>query len=431
MVDGKELNKILSVLPNPKNKEDMVYYHLFDNVEATAKELVRVSDLSIGGFRNMVKDNPRIIRLRLVNKIAIYGLGEQYREQLELFLKQAIENKERIEQNKADQEKRAKEESSTEDEKLAIFKEMLKDKNVLLVEGGNYILNIKEIRENYPYVYGLILDEPEQTIQGLEVVMFELGLGEYIRATFKNLDAMQNLKVENYRTEPLGKTICSEVKIESISGIRSLVTNARFECPSCGTIISVLQTQKKFKEPSRCSCGRRGGFKEISKDMVDAAILTVSDINPRSDIPVNKDINCFVKEDLLKQGVIEKLTPGNNIRVVGIFKEIQIEAKAGGHLTRFDWAIEVLGIEEFEVVPGIHKNTWKVKSKSSGKTIADYTGQGKKPRSVNVLGVRYARSEALKRKAKKILRDESASFRHDKDRDTLQRIKLTEESLDW
>jgi len=33
--------------------------------------------------------------------------------------------------------------------------------------------------------------------------------------------------------------------------------------------------------------------------------------------------------------------------------------------------------EEFEVVPGIHKNTWKVKSKSSGKTIADYTGQGK------------------------------------------------------
>ena len=44
------------------------------------------------------------------------------------------------------------------------------------------------------------------------------------------------------------------------------IKSAKFECPSCGAIISVLQIEEKFKEPSRCSCGRRGGFHLLSKE---------------------------------------------------------------------------------------------------------------------------------------------------------------------
>jgi len=43
------------------------------------------------------------------------------------------------------------------------------------------------------------------------------------------------------------------------------IKSAKFECPSCGTILSVLQLEEKFREPTRCSCGRRGGFRILSK----------------------------------------------------------------------------------------------------------------------------------------------------------------------
>ena len=87
----------------------------------------------------------------------------------------------------------------------------------------------------------------------------------------------QILLVRHIRSKHLGKMISIEGIVRQASEVRPLVTNAKFECPSCGTIISVLQIDKKFKEPSRCSCGRRGGFKEISKDMVDAQVLTIEE----------------------------------------------------------------------------------------------------------------------------------------------------------
>lgn len=53
------------------------------------------------------------------------------------------------------------------------------------------------------------------------------------------------------------------------------VKGAEFECPSCGTIITVLQLDNKFREPTRCSCGRRGGFKVISKELVEAQDIKI------------------------------------------------------------------------------------------------------------------------------------------------------------
>ena len=56
------------------------------------------------------------------------------------------------------------------------------------------------------------------------------------------------------------------------------IKSAKFECPSCGTIISVLQVEKKFREPSRCSCGRRGLFKVISKETIEAQDIIIREL---------------------------------------------------------------------------------------------------------------------------------------------------------
>lgn len=53
------------------------------------------------------------------------------------------------------------------------------------------------------------------------------------------------------------------------------ITSALFECPSCGTIIRVKQQDRKLKEPTRCSCGRKGGFKMIDHDKAEGQDIYV------------------------------------------------------------------------------------------------------------------------------------------------------------
>jgi len=89
------------------------------------------------------------------------------------------------------------------------------------------------------------------------------------------------------------------------------------------------------------------------------------------------------------------------------------------------------GGDYFRVEQAKHKGTYKVRSNVTNRTVADYTSQGKKPATKKILGVKYATLDSIKRKIGKTLKDESSSFRHDKDRETLQRIKLHEKNLDW
>ncbi len=119
---------------------------------------------------------------------------------------------------------------------------------------------------------------------------------------------------------------------------------------NCGTVISVLQMEKKFREPSRCSCGRRGGFKLISKEMVDTQRLVIEE-SPESlsggEQP--KRINVFVKEDLVEPRMEEKTTPGARIKIIGVLKEVPVPLPTGGLSTRFELAVEannVIPLEE-------------------------------------------------------------------------------------
>jgi len=76
----------------------------------------------------------------------------------------------------------------------------------------------------------------------------------------------------------------------------------------------------------------------------------------------------------------------------------------------------------YKVVKAIYPRTWKVKNEQ-GETIADYTRPGRLPNTTNVLGVKYADLQYSKRKAEKILRKPEASYRWEKDKDVLERIK--------
>ena len=216
------------------------------------------------------------------------------------------------------------------------FKEDIKKgKNVLYVD----FMNLTEFSNK---LSDEILSNPDETLKLIEIAFEEFGLIKNIRIRMYNLPKSQDIKIRNIRSKHLNEMVVMEGIIRQASDVRPQVVNAKFECPSCGTVISLLQIEKKFREPSRCSCGRRGGFKLISKEMVDTQRIVIEEApESLSGGEQPKRINAFVKEDLVEPKMEEKTTPGSRIKIIGILKEVPVPLHTGGLSTRFELAIEV------------------------------------------------------------------------------------------
>ncbi|MFC1682457.1 minichromosome maintenance protein MCM [Nanoarchaeota archaeon] len=211
-----------------------------------------------------------------------------------------------------------------------------------LRKGNNVIyLDFMKLTEFSNTLSDEILLNPEETLRFVELAIEESGLVSDVRVRLYNLLKSSDVKIRNIRSRHLNEMIVLEGIIRQASDVRPQVVNAKFECPSCGTVISVLQMEKKFREPTRCSCGRRGGFKLISKEMVDTQRLVIEE-SPESlsggEQP--KRINVFVKEDLVEPRMEEKTTPGARVKVIGVLKEVPVPLSTGGLSTRFELAVE-------------------------------------------------------------------------------------------
>ena len=197
-----------------------------------------------------------------------------------------------------------------------------------------------------------LLHNPEEIFAILELALEETGLISNARVRIMDMPETQIVKIRNLRAKHLSKLITFIGVVRQTSDVRPRVVNAKFECPSCGTILSVLQIDNFFREPSRCGCGRKGGFKLISKDMVDAQRLVLEESSEHltgSEQP--RRMNVFLKEDLVDPSMEGRTTPGSKIQIVGILKEVPIPSKISGKLlTRFDIAVEANNVIPLEEV---------------------------------------------------------------------------------
>ena len=97
-----------------------------------------------------------------------------------------------------------------------------------------------------------------------------------------------------------------EGEVAQVDSIKPLCLSAKFECPSCGSVINVLQMDVKFREPRRCKCGRKGRFRVISKGLIDSQIILL------------KTDKIEVLPLLLDRGLVyNKIKAGDYIKVVG------------------------------------------------------------------------------------------------------------------
>ena len=202
-------------------------------------------------------------------------------------------------------------------------------------------INFEDLASNSPVLIEALIAQPEEVLQLLETALEDTGLIKNPKIRFNDLPKTQNVKIRTIRANHLNQLIYFEGLVRQASEVRPQVVNARFECPSCGTVISVLQIEKKFREPSRCSCGRKGQFRLLSKTMVDAQRLVIEE-SPENltggEQP--RRINVFLNEDLVEPYMEEKTTPGSKVRVLGILKEVPVPLPSGAISTRFDLAVE-------------------------------------------------------------------------------------------
>jgi replicative DNA helicase Mcm len=210
-------------------------------------------------------------------------------------------------------------------------------------------VDFMELSEQSPDLAERVIMKPDDTLKILEIALHEGDIVKDARIRFANIANTQNVKIRNIRARNLNTMIAIEGIVRQASEVRPKVSNARFECPACGTIHSVLQIDEKFREPSRCSCGRRGGFKELEKEMVDAQRLIIEESpDALSGGEQPKRMTVFLKEDLVDPRMEERTTPGSKVQVIGVLKEVPIPHKTGGIMTRFELAVEANNITPME-----------------------------------------------------------------------------------
>lgn len=200
-----------------------------------------------------------------------------------------------------------------------------------------------------PELCDALLEQPEEVMKAAELAIKEFdlpkGVGEF-KVRFFNLPNTQKLRIRDIRAKHIKRFITIEGMVRQKSDVRPQVTSARFECPSCGTTINVLQVDQKFKEPQKCGCGRKGKFRLLSKELVDAQHFVLEE-NPENleggEQP--KRLNIFLRRDLVSPMSDRKTNPGTAILVNGIVEELPIILRDGTQSTRFDLYIEANSFE--------------------------------------------------------------------------------------
>lgn len=87
------------------------------------------------------------------------------------------------------------------------------------------------------------------------------------------------------------------------------------------------------------------------------------------------------------------------------------------------------GGDFFVVEPAKHENTYKIKSKVTGRGVADITLRESEVDKKVIGGINYAVLDYQVFRIKKVLANEENQFRHKKDRETLQRIKIYKKKM--
>ncbi len=197
-----------------------------------------------------------------------------------------------------------------------------------------------------------LLENPDDVYKTAQLAIEKLHLqGDvknfYVR--FMNLPASATISIRDIRSKHLGRLIQVEGVVRQKGNVRPHVTSAKFECPSCGNIMNIIQVEQKFKEPTQCGCGRKGGFRLLSKELEDVQKIVLEEPTEQLDGGEQaKRFNLLLRNDLVSPLGEKKTNPGSRVIVTGVVHEIPINLHSGGKSIEFDLMLEGNHVEPVE-----------------------------------------------------------------------------------
>jgi len=221
----------------------------------------------------------------------------------------------------------------------------LKGDKHIVVDFNDIIAFSPEIAEN-------LIEDTDESFKAASIGIEQISSVQNpanIKVRIKNLPKSQKVEIRDLRSMHLNKFLCIEGVVRQKSDVRPQAISCRFECPSCGAIIPVLQLDTKFKEPSQCGCGRKGKFKMLSKELIDVQRIRFEESLESLDGGQQpKRIDALLKDDLVSPLSDNKTHPGTKLLLNGILKEIPIVTRTGKQTTRFDFIFEVNYIQTLD-----------------------------------------------------------------------------------
>ncbi len=265
------------------------------------------------------------------------------------------------------------------------YKARLKDN---LRKGNNFLeLDFEDLSKHNLDLANLLLDgPPEEIIKAAELAISDLNdKKEEIQVLFYNFPE-STLVPLNEISDQLDRFLTFEGYVMKPSDIFLKCKSAKFECPACGQILSVLMIDHVWKEPSRCGCGRKGKFHLLSKKLIRfqrMELLEAMDKVP--DKPrklIKKQI--FIAENLTRKDINEQLQPGQKVKIYGYLKLEEIRRGRGNiKSNEFKTSIEANNIIPIEQSWGAiklnSKQIKKIKDMAKNKNLLDEFAQSLAP----------------------------------------------------
>ena len=220
--------------------------------------------------------------------------------------------------------------------------------HVLNTDEKSIVLSYTELDKFEPTICDFLLNSPSRAMDLFRHAISRISIveDEVPKIRFTDFPEDKIVRIRDIRAKHLGKLVAIRGLIRQTSDVRPVATLATYECPSCGTQIDVVQNETTLKEPSMCSCGRKGKFKLVAKKLVDTQRIVIEE-SPEtlSSEAQPRRLSVFLTKDLVEPHIEKKTAPGSRVEIVGIVREIPIKERGGSKTTKFDLVMDANNIE--------------------------------------------------------------------------------------
>lgn len=190
--------------------------------------------------------------------------------------------------------------------------------NVIERVNNKMILDYDKMILECPEIDEYLIHNPLETVDLIKSeIIYKYGKKYPLR--FKNLEYAE--EISNIRVEHIGKIVKVSGMLSNASIIVAKTINTKWECPSCGVIIAISSAES----PSRCSCGRRGGFKLIEKNREDSQDIVIEENQDSIGDRSPKRVRIRLSDDLCDKEMNGIVKDGNKIEVIGVVEAIPMK----------------------------------------------------------------------------------------------------------